>query len=253
MTDILAGQLQQIVRELTQSDVDENRTDYIYHMLDQINRRISHIFGTDEDVELLTQIHHLLVSIETEIFGQANITANFGITTLSVRGRPKFKVNMDQVMYLLSHGFKCPQISSLLGISLRTLRRRMSDDNISVSNCFVDMSNEELDLFLESNIEDYQAISCARVIISAVIKLLNHYVELILSISLKDGSKAQIGKVRYPLETGDNHVMIPESNIVLTDEVTKRIGNINPLQESNNFGIDIYLEMRQIISDVFHN
>ena len=145
MTDILAEQLRQIVRELTQSDVDENRTDYIYRMLDQISRRISHIFRTDEEVELLTQIHHLLVSIETEIFGQETITANFGITTLGVRGRPNFKVNMDQVMYLLSHGFKCPQISSMLGISLRTLRRRMSDDNISVSSCFVDMSNEELD------------------------------------------------------------------------------------------------------------
>lgn len=147
MTDLLVGQLQQFIRELMQP-IDANRIDYIYHMLDQINRRISHIFYSDENSERLEHIGNHLLSIENEVLGEERITDyHFAITTAinGIRGRPKFQVNMDQVVYLISQGIKCSQISSMLGVSLRTLKRRMSNDGISVAKCFLNVNNEELD------------------------------------------------------------------------------------------------------------
>ena len=39
------------------------------------------------------------------------------------RGRRRFDIRMDQLEYLLSIGFTCPKIASMLGVSLRTIRR----------------------------------------------------------------------------------------------------------------------------------
>lgn len=58
------------------------------------------------------------------------------------RGRPAFDVSEDQLLFLVDSGFTVPKISELLGISKRTVERRMSDFGIKISGelgilCFV--------------------------------------------------------------------------------------------------------------------
>ena len=61
------------------------------------------------------------------------------------RGRPKFDISREQVQHLLQLHFSCPKIASLLGVSLRTVRRRMAEYGLSVSDLYSDIGNNELD------------------------------------------------------------------------------------------------------------
>ena len=57
-------------------------------------------------------------------------------------GHPPFHVSEDQLVFPVDSGFTVPKISELLGISKRTVERRMSDFGITISGelgilCFV--------------------------------------------------------------------------------------------------------------------
>ena len=61
------------------------------------------------------------------------------------RGRPRLDVNEEQLVHLLSLKFTCPTIASMLGVSLRTLRRRMTDLGLSVCDFYSTISDTDLD------------------------------------------------------------------------------------------------------------
>ena len=62
-----------------------------------------------------------------------------------LRGRPRLDVTNQQLQYLLELGFSCPQIASVLGVSLSTVRRRMTDFNLSVTAQYSQITDTELD------------------------------------------------------------------------------------------------------------
>ena len=79
------------------------------------------------------------------------------ITTGSV-GRPRLDVRKDQLEYLLGVGFSTPQIAttigvsidtkkpfSIYGVSLSTVRRRMTEYGLSIGALYSDISDFELD------------------------------------------------------------------------------------------------------------
>ena len=41
-------------------------------------------------------------------------------------GRPRFNISREQMSYLIDNRFTAPQIADMLGVSVRTVRRRMS-------------------------------------------------------------------------------------------------------------------------------
>ena len=51
----------------------------------------------------------------------------------NVRGRPRLEITQEQLEHLLHLGFKCPKIADVLGVSLSTVRRRMSEFGLSVT------------------------------------------------------------------------------------------------------------------------
>ena len=42
------------------------------------------------------------------------------------RGRPSFDIKEEQLAFLVENGFKVPQISQVLGVSIRTVERRLA-------------------------------------------------------------------------------------------------------------------------------
>jgi len=65
------------------------------------------------------------------------------------RGRPKFHVSFEQLEHLLKIGLNCSSIASLLGVSLRTVRRRMSEFGLSVREYYTDINDSQLDFIVE--------------------------------------------------------------------------------------------------------
>ena len=68
------------------------------------------------------------------------------------RGRPRLDIEQEQLEYLLCLGFNCPKIA-VLGVSLSTIRRRMSEFGLSVTALYSSVTDQELDL-LVSQIKD---------------------------------------------------------------------------------------------------
>ena len=60
-------------------------------------------------------------------------------------GRPRYDVPQEQLEHLLQLNFDCPTIATMLGVSLRTVRRRMDEYNLSVRSCYSDIDDARLD------------------------------------------------------------------------------------------------------------
>ena len=64
------------------------------------------------------------------------------------RGRPRLDISREQLEYLLHLGFSCPQVALVMGVSLSTVRRRMSEYGLSITALYSTISDEELDMLI---------------------------------------------------------------------------------------------------------
>ncbi len=60
------------------------------------------------------------------------------------RGRPKFDIDIDQVIHLRCIGFKWNDIAKSLGISIRTLHRRRQESSVGEFLNFTQLSDKEI-------------------------------------------------------------------------------------------------------------
>ena len=60
-------------------------------------------------------------------------------------GRPRYGISQEQLEYLIDLRFTCPDIARLLGVSLRTIRRRMEEFGIAIRDRYSCISDSELD------------------------------------------------------------------------------------------------------------
>ena len=59
--------------------------------------------------------------------------------------RPSLDIPKEQLEYLLAMGFSSPQISNAIGVSLSTVRRRMTRYGLTIGSLYSDVTDEELD------------------------------------------------------------------------------------------------------------
>ena len=60
-------------------------------------------------------------------------------------GRPRFLISEEQLSFLIESRFSVPQISDMLGVSIRTVRRRMTEFGLSIQAEYGNFSDSELD------------------------------------------------------------------------------------------------------------
>lgn len=60
-------------------------------------------------------------------------------------GRPSFHIPPSQLQFLIDSRFSVPQISRLMGVSVSTIRRRMSTFNLSIRATYSSITDEQLD------------------------------------------------------------------------------------------------------------
>lgn len=60
-------------------------------------------------------------------------------------GRPSFVISHHQLKYLIDCRFSVPQIAELLGVSVSTIRRRMTAYNLSIRATYTAITDERLD------------------------------------------------------------------------------------------------------------
>ncbi len=96
--------------------------------------------------EVLETLRQLIISVgSVSDILQSQATSN--VTSLIAsngKGRPRYDLPMDQLVYFVEHGFTCSRISEMLGISQRTIRRRMSEYGISIWQMYSSVTDPEL-------------------------------------------------------------------------------------------------------------
>ena len=65
-------------------------------------------------------------------------------------GRPAFSISYHQLHYLIDSRFSVPQIAELLGVSVSTIRRRMSTYDLSIRATYTSITDERLDELVAS-------------------------------------------------------------------------------------------------------
>ena len=82
-----------------------------------------------------------------EDYDVLNDQSSYQAQTLPERaiGRPRFDIPFNQLSSLLERRFTVPQISDILGVSIRTVRRRMSVYKLSVRSYYLQVSDGDLD------------------------------------------------------------------------------------------------------------
>lgn len=87
--------------------------------------------GTDDFVvEMISLAYRMLVEIDCN---QTISGYRASLSTPGERGRPSYDIREEQLSYLLEQGFTVRDISNILGVSIRTVERRMSSFGLSVS------------------------------------------------------------------------------------------------------------------------
>ena len=60
-------------------------------------------------------------------------------------GRPSFKIPVEHLQYLIENRFSVPEIADIIrGVSIRTVRRRMSDFRLSIRAQYSVITDTEL-------------------------------------------------------------------------------------------------------------
>ncbi len=93
-------------------------------------------------VDLISEALGCLITYSCEVINPGRTE---GIFTGSP-GRPKFNIPYEQLNFLLERRFTVIQISALLGVSSRTIERRLQEFGLSVRATYSEISEEHLDL-----------------------------------------------------------------------------------------------------------
>ena len=70
------------------------------------------------------------------------------------RGRPKYVVAQEQLEFLIEGHFSVPEISKLLGVSTRTVERRMSEYGLNIRQSYSQINDSDLDGVLNGILKD---------------------------------------------------------------------------------------------------
>ena len=74
---------------------------------------------------------------------------------LGDRGRPRYLISRDQVEFLLERCFSVVDIASLLGVSVRTLERRLSEFGLRARSTYSDISDQALDNLMRNILTEF--------------------------------------------------------------------------------------------------
>ena len=103
--------------------------------------QLSTIANVDNVIELFTRGVELIDDSLNSNIQNSNISLS---KTKCARGRPSFEIPEEILHYFFENGFKIPNVATMMGVSVSTIKRRMSDYGISISQTYSDLTNEDL-------------------------------------------------------------------------------------------------------------
>ena len=129
------------------SRLTEDGYDYVVYKIDSLRHILARCV---EFIDIPAEIYHCLNGAE-EIISQCMQDDSQGVgyrcskAFTNNRGRPAYIVPQEQLELFLECGFTVPEMASMLGISVSTVKRRMTEYSLSVRQTYSNLSEEDLD------------------------------------------------------------------------------------------------------------
>ena len=142
----LRRQIIDCVTLIRSADLNCNVLDYVHRRLDQIWRevfRLTEVNVVDENI--LACVSDAIAYLQQVENIEQNASYQSPIVNDGSTGRPMFNLTHDQLHFLLAHGFTGPAIANMLGVSLRTVRRRINQYGLFKDAYRTDITDAELD------------------------------------------------------------------------------------------------------------
>lgn len=137
-----------VSREIASNSLDQNNLDNLSMRAEQLYSHIERL--VDNNIVHETVLGHVgraFAGLQQAL--QLSRRMRIGYETLETeqvgRGRPACVISREQLDYLLGHGFSVPRISKMMGVSISTVRRRMTVYGLRVGSTYSRITNEELD------------------------------------------------------------------------------------------------------------
>jgi hypothetical protein len=141
--------INEIILQITSDNSDSNNDDSLIFRIDCLYNTLVRYDSVDLGID--RRIISILRLVR-DCLGYHNVhnSANIAAKIFDGRcGRPRYLVPQEQLEYLIERRFSVPEISALLGVSSRTVERRLSSFGVSVRETFTHMSDDDLDLVVK--------------------------------------------------------------------------------------------------------
>lgn len=115
----------------------------IVFKLDFLQRITVSLDVDDVVTELVGLAYSMLVEMDQR--NHVNCAYQAPLNSSGKRGRPSYEITEEQLIFLLEQGFQVHDISNILGVSARTVERRMSKFGLSVSGMYSTIDDDHLD------------------------------------------------------------------------------------------------------------
>eukprot|EP00794_Sanderia_malayensis_P002134 gene2134-2422_t len=145
----ISVQLRKIVDKLLidlSQNIDNGNVDYLHFRIDNLLHfvmKCNELYNIDNQVMLLAQKAAKLIKKTTEFAGHDGYQSPK--LKSGCRGRPSFILTKPQLEFYLEHNFSVPTISKILSVSESTIKRRLKKHNLSISETYSDVNDDELD------------------------------------------------------------------------------------------------------------
>ena len=113
------------------------------------------------DAIIVFRIMFILIRVFRELdrYGLARVIINYAYSSHGMKihaGRPKYILPQEQLEFLVERRFSVPQISKLLGVSPRTVERRLSDHSLSIRQTYTDMNDSDVDGLVRCILQEFR-------------------------------------------------------------------------------------------------
>ena len=143
-----------IIREIEGGSLDSNTVDALHFRLDWLQgliARLLDVYRIDEQiVNLIRGARDCLVGSQ-DIFGASSPATAF----TGQRGHPRYSIPRDQLEFLVDRCFSVVDIATLLGVSVRTIERRLFEFGLSVRSTYSRIDNGELDQMIHNILTEF--------------------------------------------------------------------------------------------------
>ena len=102
-------------------------------------------------IEKLRYAQNIIVQLDKDVYSGYKPEKVYS----GCKGRPSFDIPKDQLDMFLEYNFSVPQIAEMLGVSLSTIKRRFRDYDLSVSQTYSAIADNELDEIIQQLVSEF--------------------------------------------------------------------------------------------------